>query len=989
MPTLRILLQSMLLLVLCGCSQPANDSVPIPTGPGAGIIKAEGNTEKISWHPDGTFVWDAPVGDRVLCAFPLPERCRFEDFGLCTFDLNIEGGPVNVMIFLERPGEKRMIYRPIDVHAPPDGWQTMHLDLNQPEIVREGHFNPEEPCVAFHLWSMDTGYPDQESSRRIEIKNLRLRKRYLAVDWNGYDYKATNDNDGDLVYTYIIAVSNMDDTAHLVVPSVDCIEGKYGSAHIRPENIQLAPGELSTFTVELRLPEHHLKNLPMLYCEWFRPEFSVEGVPGSGEGILRSSDRISLPLIIMPDTDGSNILFDRGGMELVCGRFKNTDWGRKEGQGIISQAENILKQDLSIPDGPGWARAYYYCHEHRCVLQYEGVDKHRCPVGGEYRDVDFDGVDLDRDYRAGEHNRVTGWTKTLAMAYFFTGDKRFSEAALNILNQYREHYFKFDWLDLDVSKITIDKGRFHFAKYMESYGFRNMTEALVMLRLKGGVDEEEAQKIQNELLLPGLTEIADYRMGTLCRQGTISVSALTGGLAFNNAPLTAFAVHSPHGYFSLRQWGASADGIAHGHGYSQTGYTHHQVEMAQLLHRIGIDTFDHKLKRLIDGSFWWSVPMNPARIARTFSIAAKHYPDPVYRTYAQRSLMDGDPAELGTEKTVISFKHSVNFPNSGLTILRRPLDDGLLEAEFKWSMPDNRGSFSVLSLGLQSYGFRCQSYPGHFHWGSTDLHHNWQIQTASHSTIVVDRHNQSDMKDYFKDFYMPHPSKQLFFEDGKDAAVTVAYNDRIYPGVKIWRVVAVLDGAALVIDCLRSDSPHTYDRWFHGVPDKSNGLDGFSLDLKPRSEPLGDHDGYDMVSGLSTAETDRDFGSDWIVPAGRGNKQFTLSMRTLNDKPVEVVHGFEWSRQFSTPEKEFMLLRRDRARNADFIVLFEPHRGRSKLGTFERFEVKDEDGNTVAGAVGINVSIGGKALELIFNPDVEMVTTVNGPSYRMFSVGRK
>ena len=30
-------------------------------------------------------------------------------------------------------------------------------------------------------------------------------------------------------------------------------------------------------------------------------------------------------------------------------------------------------------------------------------------------------------------------------------------------------------------------------------------------------------------------------------------------------------------------------------------------------------------------------------------------------------------------------------------------------------MPDNRGSFSVLSFGLNFYGYRCQSYPGHFH----------------------------------------------------------------------------------------------------------------------------------------------------------------------------------------------------------------------------------------------------------------------------------
>ncbi|MBA7471502.1 hypothetical protein ES707_06808 [subsurface metagenome] len=130
--------------------------------------------------------------------------------------------------------------------------------------------------------------------------------------------------------------------------------------------------------------------------------------------------------------------------------------------------------------------------------------------------------------------------------------------------------------------------------------------------------------------------------------------------------------------------------------------------------------------------------------------------------------------------------------------------------------------------------------PGHFPWGSTDLHHNWQIQTASHSTIVVDRGNQSGMKDYFKGHYMPHASQQIFYDDGEHAASTVAYNDRMYPGVRVWRAISVLDGAYLVVDVILSDEEHIYNRWFHGVPDESNALKGINLDMKPRPEPLGD-----------------------------------------------------------------------------------------------------------------------------------------------------
>ena len=208
----------------------------------------------------------------------------------------------------------------------------------------------------------------------------------------------------------------------------------------------------------------------------------------------------------------------------------------------------------------------------------------------------------------------------------------------------------------------------------------------------------------------------------------------------------------------------------------------------------------------------------------------------------------------------------------------------------------------MLSLGLYFDGYRCQSYPGHFNWGSTDLHHKWQIQSASHATIIVDRRNQSGMLDYVKDHYMPHASQQVFYEDGEHAASVVAYNDRMYPGVRMWRAVSVLDGAYLVIDVIRSDEEHTYDRWFHGVPDKTNGLDGIGLDMKPRKPFISMEEaeqksrnhssgtgGYEMVTNMSSAVTNVDFGCDWVIR--ETDKPLNLSVRVLNDQAVEAIHA--------------------------------------------------------------------------------------------------
>jgi len=959
--------------------------IAIPTGDPVCI---DGDGEWLRSLPDGTIEWAAPVGDRVLFYVPLPEGVRFGEYGLLKIDVEIEGGPVDIMVFLERPHEKRWVYRPVDVNMPPPGRRTLHLDLAQPEIVRESHFRADKPRIAFQCWSFDAGRPGQEPVRRILIGNIRLVKRRLDVRWNGIDYASERDGDGAIVYRYPVSVVNTDTAARLIDARIEPLSRGCADGVIVPESAEIAPGDSTVFTVRLAIPGDVASELPPFYCEWFLPVFSCAGVADSDEGILRSSDRIALPAIVMPEIESPVVPFDRAGLDGMLSRYRETAPGKREGDGIVGRAEKILAGDPAIPDGPGWARAYYYCHEHRCVLEHRGEDRHYCPVGGEFRDVDFMGVDLDRDYRAGEHNAAAARARTLALAFALTGDDRFARGARNILRQYRERYFTWDWLDLDASRRTIDKGRLHFAKYMETYAVRSMIEALDLLGASGGIPDSEARDLERNLLLPALVEITDYRMDMFGRQTTITTTALIGGLSLKHAPLVAFAVHSPFGYFSLRRWGATADGIGRGHGYAQYSYTLHQAEMAEFLYRYGLDTFDHELKRLIDCTYWWGVPMRPERLGALFSIAARHYPDPVYRRYARRSLMDEEPPPLSAETVDPGTPPSVNFPHSGLTILRRPAPGGgTLDAEFKWGMPDNRGEFSVLSLGIECYGYRCQSYPGHFHWGSTDLHHGWQIQSASHTTIVVDRHNHSGMKDYFKGHYMPHPSEQVYFSDGPRAAATVAFNDRIYPGVRIWRAVCVLDGACLVMDALMSDGRHTYDWWFHGVPDRSNGRDGIGLALSPRPAPLGAEDGYQTVERLSSAMTGDDVRCDWTVPGDGSRGESALSLRILNDAPLEVVHGFEWSRQFSTPEKEFLLLRRGDADNAGFIVLVEPRTESSRIHAFERMTVKDIGGGDADGVVGVYVVLGETSYEIVFNPlEKTYITTGGGMSREVFDV---
>ncbi|MHB9030410.1 MAG: heparinase II/III domain-containing protein, partial [Candidatus Latescibacterota bacterium] len=870
------------------------DRLLIPAGPRAECQKLDGNLEKLTWNAAGDLVWEAPLGDRVLFAFPLPKGAKFADYGLVKFDLNIEGGPADVMVFIEEPGGKRQVYRPVDINAPRDGWHTIHIDLREPEMNGadalpgadwESFHKADKPRVVFNFWSVKSGYLEESATRQVSIRNVRLLKRYLDVRWNGCDYASKTEPSGDLVFTYPIVVANTDAKTRRVSARLERWKGRLASGAISPATASIAPGDSAKFTATLRLPAGRAQTLPELYCEWFLPVFSVEGVADSDEGILRSSDLIDLPIIIMPKMLRNPIIrFGADDIPDILKRYQTTDWGKREGDGYIRAAENFLKGDLKIPDGPGWTAAYYYCTEHRTTLKYEGPGKHRCPVGGEYRTTDFMGVDLDLDYRTNQHAAMFTGAKNLALAWFLTKDKRFSEGALTILRQYRDKYFTWPWRNLDASPSTIDRGRVQFAKYMEAMYMINLLEAYDILKGTGGVSPQEGRDLEKNFIIPISVEMTNYRMNLQHRQQAITANALATGLTCGHAPLVAFATAGDKSYLKIRRYLSTGDGVPQEHGYNND--MPRQFFMAGMLYRAGIDTYDFMLQRLLWGALWWSVPFNPNRYGEAWLDASRHYPDPLYRQLASRSLLEGEAPPLNGAKVEFGNPPSVNFPNSGLSILRRPWENSALEAEFKWGIPDNRGSFSVLSLGLHFGGYTAQSYAGQISWGSTDLHEAWQIQSASHSTIVVDRANQSGMKDYFKDHYMPHASQQISFEDSPAAASTLTYNDRIYPGVKIWRAVCVLDGAFLTLDLLRSDREHTYDYWFHGVPDKSNGLTGIHLDMKPKTEPLGKTDGYEMVRNLSSGTTVKDLGCDWLLSGKDAKDELHLALRVLNAAPL-------------------------------------------------------------------------------------------------------
>ncbi|HPI78480.1 MAG TPA: hypothetical protein PLK80_17250 [bacterium] len=255
----------------------------IPSGIRAEFQKLDGNVEKLTWNAAGELVWEAPAGDRVLFAFPLPQGGSFADYGLCKFDLSIEGGSADVMVFIEQPGRKRLVFRPVDIIAPRDGWHTVHIDLSRPEMnvadavpspQWDSFFMADKPRITFNLWAVKSGYVEESATRQISIRNVRLTKRHLDVRWNGCDYSSKIQPSGELVYTYPIAVVNNDARTRRIFSRLDHWKGRLCAGSISPASASIAPGDSAFFTVTLRLPADRTQTLPALTvngsCRFFR-----------------------------------------------------------------------------------------------------------------------------------------------------------------------------------------------------------------------------------------------------------------------------------------------------------------------------------------------------------------------------------------------------------------------------------------------------------------------------------------------------------------------------------------------------------------------------------------------------------------------------------------------------------------------------------------------------------------------------------------------
>lgn len=946
------------------------------------IVNGAGENLKVS--DDGTIVWETIIGDNIQFSIPLSIAEDPLTYDLLKFDVKLEGGLTEVMVFVDYPGRNSWIYRPVDITDYGDNWHTIFLDLHLAEFIlgKTTYYKVHHPVpkgqITFLLRAVSEERPEQKQYRRICLKNIHLVKTPLRADWNEVDYTFSNVN--GLTYTYPVWVKNVSTKKQTVTVRMESVKVIWSEAKVKPEKTVISPGDSALFSVSIHLPERFAQQVPVLYAECFQPFFQVQGKLHTEVSIIRSTDPIRLVVIKPPVKELPVVYTTREKLERARRWAETTDWGKNAKDRIVRNAENILKNRVEVPDIKGWCSACYSCPEHGCMLIYEGPGKHKCPIGNEYRTEDYRGINLEWDAMTNIHGNLFRSTFPLAQAYALTGDSRYADRAKEIYNGYAKKYFTYQPMDLDKN-YTIDKGRTSFAKYMESFNLDYFFRAYDLLKGCGAFSQKEAEKLEHDLLIPMAVEMMDYRMEMSHRQMSISMCAFFMGLSTGHPTLLAFGSSSPYSLSYLDRNSANAEGLPLENDYR---YHLHFINIADLyaqsFENIGLPAFSASLKRHAEGTYQRSISVEDGDPPALGASYALHYYDPFFRDRAADDLFLGRINRQKADKPFNFPKESVNFPFAGFTVLRQPHNGSDLVADINWGGPDVRGVFEVLSPEFQAFNTVIPRGCGYGGLGE-DRRFTWQIMSAAHSTIVVDRHNQSGMKDYWKGSYGPFPSRQLYFNNQDNMPATVLYNDRIYPGVKVWRALAIIDGVFILMDRLESNSKHTYDWFFYGIPDSSNGLEGIHLDMKKYPLPLGNDDGYDVPFDLNEAHSSENFNAEWLYHPKDPEKRFSLSFTLLNDDDVNVIHGFTWAGldYQKYQKKEFIVLRREPVTNANFFVVMEAFRKKVAVTNIERIDVQEqnEDGTweNSTKAAALRIHIGNNVYEVVLNPTGRIVRT--------------
>jgi len=510
----------------------------------------------------------------------------------------------------------------------------------------------------------------------------------------------------------------------------------------------------------------------------------------------------------------------------------------------------------------------------------------------------------------------------LGRLYLETREKRYAEAARRIILAYADGHKRRAGALRDrggTGVQTIHATRFNSTTLSGGWFMRPLVTGYDAIHHSGVLSEADKRHILDDFFLPMAIIMRNHLIGLGNQQCEVNYVINYVGLLARNWPLVSFAYSSHEGLRSQIRSNFSEDGFA------SEGHYHYAVliplvNQAELMAQAGADVYDDDMKRLFT-SYCEKLPLpHTHRINSQLRIAAKRYDDPILGLYAE----DKYPPDL----------RAGHLPYYGYTCLRHFWDGDLRAAAINWAHQEYRSAPD--RMAVEFYGL------GRGVLGGREYNHS----SLDQSTILVDMQDQDPQRGVV-DYLDPEGEVQV-------VSVSTKGDAPLYPGVKIYRTVALIRGCLLSVDRAVSEKPHTYD-WVQYL----GGRQEMSLEFQECKKAWGKGHGYEKIVDAREAELTE----PWSVAWGLDRKGEKAARVT--HLPVGKTQALLGTKQ---PRGKNIFLLRAEGTSADWITFVEIYSKQTgpRLTSVKRLPV-EIGGKETQEAVGMSLALDGKDHTILVN----------------------
>jgi len=469
-----------------------------------------------------------------------------KDFDEIRFDLKPLVSQVGInAVIMGHPEPRQSSGWYLKFKAPTGLWSSGRFDLHldddgvfrrlNPDTTKDGQFH-------IRLYRRLLGYPGEPLWRKANIRNFRLVRRLVSVDFDILSAEI-NEGTGEISYTYPLRIKNNTDERHVVELELDSANTlKLFSATAPETKFELNAGEVKILPVRMFISTQKAMSLAPMYSEPLIPKVSIPGIEDSDViplmGYRRWPMWASVPLFNQKHWTPPTF------QAQVAAKSKYFPSAASWQAQTIRRAEGAMKYDWPVPlDGPPGHDQGYRCRKCSRWLEPKtpiSFNHHFCPTcKQEFVDNDF----LNKAWIRRYHSRRASDLLALAKSWLLTGKDAYAEKAIDILMAYADAHPK---LKIHGTRSTSGASRIGGSTLGSSYVIPSFAEAYWYLYRSPNLDEKRRNTIENMLRKMG-RNVARHSVEYNNQQAEHFRAYGSAGLATRYWPLVAETIYGDFG----------------------------------------------------------------------------------------------------------------------------------------------------------------------------------------------------------------------------------------------------------------------------------------------------------------------------------------------------------------------------------------------------------------------------------------------------------